>query len=279
MVIVITGPIASGKSTVARDLARELERTDLRVAVIDLDMLYGMLAGDGPKSDAATWTLARHAAAVLANTFLEEGVAVVIADGSFNTPSDRAVFAQHLHTSVGTIYVTLRVSFEEALRRARSDPTRGLSRDPGFLGPYFAAASRALVAVPVTDIVIDTERMTATSAAAAIANRVRSGASNWTRPRAEAQTSQALPTGYIRPHWRMAAWPRRRGGRRLLLNDARGDAKWSQRRPSGRNGWPSTDSTSEPRSARTRQSPRKGRAERGRHLASPGATLSGSGRW
>jgi adenylylsulfate kinase-like enzyme len=178
MLIVITGPVASGKSTVARELARELERTALRVAVIDLDLLYEMLAADGPKFDAATWTLARHAAAMLANTFLEEGVAVVIAEGSFNTPSDRTAFAQHLHTGVVPLYVTLRVSFEEALRRAQNDPTRGLSRDPSFLGPYFAAVSRALATVPVTDVVIDTERIAATSAAAAIASRVRPGASN-----------------------------------------------------------------------------------------------------
>lgn len=169
----ITGPIASGKSTIARELARELERIPERVAVIDLDLLYEMLTPDGPKSDVANWTLARHAAATLANIFLEEGVTVVIAEGSFNTPSDRAVFAQHLHTSVGPLYVSLRVSFEEALRRAQSDPTRGSSRDPGFLGRYYAAVGQALATVPATDVVIDTERTTATSAALAIASLVR----------------------------------------------------------------------------------------------------------
>jgi shikimate kinase len=178
MVIVITGPIASGKSTVARELARELERTPMRVAVIDLDLLYEMLAADSPKSDPATWTLARHAAAILVNTFSEAGVGAVIAEGSFNTPGDRAAFAQHLRTGVEPLYVTLRVSFEEALRRVQSDPSRGLSRDPRFLGPYFAAVGRTPAAVPATDIVIDTERTTATSAASAIANCVRAGASN-----------------------------------------------------------------------------------------------------
>jgi deoxyadenosine/deoxycytidine kinase len=34
MVIVITGPIASGKSSVARELARRLERAAVRVAVL-----------------------------------------------------------------------------------------------------------------------------------------------------------------------------------------------------------------------------------------------------
>ena len=178
MVIVVTGPIASGKSTIARELALELERTPMRVAVIDLDLVYERLVANGPKVEAATWTLARHAAAIQANTFLEEGVAVVIAEGSFNTPTDRAAFAQHLHLGVDPLFVTLRVSFEEALRRAQNDPTRGRSRDPGFLGPYYAAVSRALATVPATDVVIDTERMTATSAAVAIASRARPGSSN-----------------------------------------------------------------------------------------------------
>jgi AAA domain len=80
MVIVITGPIASGKSTVARELARELERTQVRVSVIDLDILHDMLVGDGPASDDATWALAHHAAATQVNTFLANGVSVVVVD-------------------------------------------------------------------------------------------------------------------------------------------------------------------------------------------------------
>jgi predicted kinase len=178
MVIVITGPIASGKSTIARELARELERADVRVAVIDLDLLHDMLARNGPESDDATWALARHAAATLANTFLQDGVAVVVAEGSFNAPGDRSAFAQHLDTNVDPLYVTLRVSFEEALRRAQSDPTRGRSREPAFLGAYFSAFGRALATLPVTDIVIDTEQTPATSAAMVIASRIGPSSSN-----------------------------------------------------------------------------------------------------
>ena len=47
---------------------------------------------------------------MLAGTFLAEGVAVVIADGSFNQAIDRAAFEQHLDTDVSPIYVTLRVT-------------------------------------------------------------------------------------------------------------------------------------------------------------------------
>ncbi len=175
MVIVITGPIASGKSTIARELARELERTHGRVAVIDLDQVYDMLRPDGTKSDGDAWSLARRAAATLVNAFLKDGVAVVVAEGSFNTPDDRAAFARHLDPSIEPLYVTLRVSFEEALRRAQGDPTRGMSRDPVVLGGYFAAADHAHATIPKTDVMFDTEQTTSTSAASAIASLVRQG--------------------------------------------------------------------------------------------------------
>lgn len=172
MVIVVTGPIASGKSTVAGAVARELERLDVRAAVIDLDLVYDRLVVTGSTSDDSTWTLAREETATIANAFLEDGVAVVIAEGSFNVPSDRAAFAQHLRSGDDLVFVTLQVSFEEALRRAQGDPTRGRSQDPQFLGEHYAARRDVLEAVPATDIVIDTERTTPDAAAATIARLV-----------------------------------------------------------------------------------------------------------
>ncbi len=175
MVIVITGPIASGKSTVARALYDELAGLGVRAAVIDLDIIEGMLSPESPSHDLATWTVARRATASLASTFLAEGVAVVIADGSYNRPIDRAAFEQHLDADVSPIYVTLRVTFEEALRRAHGDPTRGVSRDPAFLGPYFADPTHVSASLPATDIVIDTESVSPTAAASDIAAVVRRG--------------------------------------------------------------------------------------------------------
>ena len=173
MVIVITGPIASGKSTVARELAHELERTQVRVAVIDLDLVHDSITPRNATSGEAIWALARHEAAAQANAFLDEGVTVVVVEGSFNTPDSRGELTQHLSTGSRPLVVTLRVSFAEALRRAQGDPTRGRSRDPAFLGPYFAAVDQALARVPATDLVIDSEQIPPAAAAAAIARRIR----------------------------------------------------------------------------------------------------------
>jgi len=172
VIIVITGPIASGKSTVAGALARELEVMGVRAAVIDLDLVHDQLTDHGSSSHESSWTLARRETAIAATALQVEGVAVVIAEGSFNLPSDRATFARHLRSSADPVFVTLQVSFEEALRRAQGDPTRGRSQDPEFLAAHFAARRDVLAAVPATDIVIDTERTTPQRAAAAIAELI-----------------------------------------------------------------------------------------------------------
>ena len=172
MVIVITGPIASGKSTVAGELARRLGLMGVRVALIDLDLVHDQLIANGSPPDHSTWLMARRNTATAANAHLDHGVAVVIADGSFNLPSDRAVLRKHLEASADLVFVTLRVSFAEALHRAQADPTRGRSQDPEFLSSHFSARHAVLAATPTTDIVIDTERTTTQAAAATIARFV-----------------------------------------------------------------------------------------------------------
>jgi adenylylsulfate kinase-like enzyme len=176
MVIVITGPIASGKSTVAHALARELASRDVPAPVIDLDIVHDELVADGSASDDAAWTLARQSLARAVGTFVRNGSAVVIADGSFNLPADRATLREGLNAAAGLVYVTLLVSFDEALRRAQGDPTRGRSRDPEFLRRHFAARRDALDNAPASDIVIDTERTTPTAIAATIVRLVQASA-------------------------------------------------------------------------------------------------------
>jgi predicted kinase len=172
-IVVITGAIASGKSTVAREVARQLEGIAVRAVVIDLDAVHDELVASGSDPDDASWIEARRRTAILANELSRDGVAVVVAEGSFNVPSDRVAFVSALDDHAPPLFVTLQVSFEEALRRAQLDPTRGRSRDPGFLGPYFAGRRDALVSAPATDVVIDTERTTASAAAEMIIRHVQ----------------------------------------------------------------------------------------------------------
>jgi adenylylsulfate kinase-like enzyme len=172
VLIVISGPIASGKSTVARSLAQEFERAGMTAAAIDVDVVYDMLEHKtARKLDGAKWAHARHGAAVLANGLMTDGIEVVIVEGDFLTPKDRASFLGEVHPTKPR-FVTLRVSFETALRRAHNDPTRGLSRDRAFLWRHYEEASAALRDVPTTDLVLETESVTVAETVRAIASWV-----------------------------------------------------------------------------------------------------------
>ena len=166
MLIVLSGPIASGKSTLARALALELGLRGRSAAAVDLDLLYEMLAHEGArKDDEQTWQRARRAAATLANALLEDGVDVVIVEGDFLTASKRHGFVERLGATVAPRFVTLQVSFDEAVARVESDPTRTFSRDLGFLRRHYEDAGSALR----PDLVLDTESASAEEAARTVA--------------------------------------------------------------------------------------------------------------
>jgi predicted kinase len=170
VLLVVSGPIASGKSTVARALAREFERRQAIAAAIDLDLVYETLEHDGrQKDDTSKWRRARLGAAALAEALLADGVDVAIIDGDFTCAADRRALREAVRGSVEPRFATLRVSFEEALRRVAADPTRELSRDPVFLRTYYDAAA-ALGDPPPTDLVLDAESVTAAEAARRIAD-------------------------------------------------------------------------------------------------------------
>jgi shikimate kinase len=173
LVIVVSGPIASGKSTVAQAVADELERAGVIAPIVDLDAIHDARAGAGAAGDRGSWARARSAAAAEADAHLEAGRTVVVAEGSFNEPGDRATFVAGLPARALVLHVTLHVTYEEALRRARSDPTRGRSRDATFLAAHYASRRAVLAKLPPTDLVFDTEAVPAPEIAATIARAIR----------------------------------------------------------------------------------------------------------
>jgi len=170
MLVVVTGPIASGKSSLARAVACEFGRRGQKAAAVDLDLIYEMLdPGRAPKTDVARWAQARRISARLATALLAEGVAVVV-EGGFLTPAERTDFTDALPPGVEARFVTLSISFEVALERATNDETRGLSRDPAFLRDHYAATAQALHDVPPVDLVVDTGATAIGEAACAVAD-------------------------------------------------------------------------------------------------------------
>ena len=136
--VVLTGPIAAGKSAVGVGVARRV-----RGAVIDLDRVYEMLSGD-PKADEAVWSRARRLAGATASALFDEGLEVVVVEGEIWTAAQRAELLARVPPAARIHWFTLTVAFPEALRRAQADPTRGRSRDPAFLRAQLDAFERAL---------------------------------------------------------------------------------------------------------------------------------------
>jgi predicted kinase len=169
VLVVVTGQIASGKSTIARAVARALEDDGSRAAVLDLDVIYELLdPARGPKVDQAKWTHARQLVARIAAVLIEEGMLVVV-EGEFLTTGQRAEFTNALPPAMTPRFVTLRLSFAEALKRANMDSTRGLSRDPTFLEGHYAATADAIRSVPSSDLALDTDAIGVDEAAQSIA--------------------------------------------------------------------------------------------------------------
>ena len=137
-VVVVSGPIASGKSTLSRAVAVRLGNTEgVGGAAIDLDLVYEMLDPRGrPKNDATLWSAARRAAGRLAAALLAEGRPVV-AEGDFAGEAALAEFVAELPDGVHLHLVVLDVDVATALERALADPTRGLSRDRTFLSSHY----------------------------------------------------------------------------------------------------------------------------------------------
>ena len=169
MLVVVTGQIASGKSTVACGVTRELQRDGTSAAVVDLDVIYEMLdPARGPKVNQAKWTHARQLAAQIAGVLLAEGVLVVV-EGEFLTSEQRAEFTNALPPVTALRFVTLRVPFEVALERANADPSRGLSRDPTFLASHYESTAEAIRSIPSSDLTLDTSAVGVEEAARQVA--------------------------------------------------------------------------------------------------------------
>jgi adenylylsulfate kinase-like enzyme len=138
LVVVISGPVASGKSALSRAVAAQLEETeDVATAVIDLDLVYETLDPRRlTKDDADLWAAARRVAGRLTTALLAENRSVV-AEGEFASDQALDEFVSELPGTADLRLVLLDVDFETALKRASADATRGLSKDETFLSRHY----------------------------------------------------------------------------------------------------------------------------------------------
>lgn len=151
--LIISAPIASGKSSVAEALAADFRASGRITAVVDLDRMYMMLDGRSPMDNPSIWREARRVAAALTDQFVLDGIELIIVEGTFWTRSERDEFTGCLSTAIRPVFVTLRVSVEVALLRVEADTGRRSSRIPDLLR---ASHAEFTAAPPIaTDITLD----------------------------------------------------------------------------------------------------------------------------
>jgi chloramphenicol 3-O-phosphotransferase len=140
LVVLISGPIAGGKSALGRAVAGRLDEiAGSCCAVIDLDLVYDMLdPRRRPKSDQHLWAEARRVAGGMAGVLLREGRSVVVEGGDFSTQEQLAEFEHELPEDAAVRLVRVDVDFETALRRARADDSRGVTKDAAVLSSHYA---------------------------------------------------------------------------------------------------------------------------------------------
>ncbi len=160
MLLVVTGPVGGGKSTVALVLADRVRQSGRTAAVIDLDLVYCMARQVEGFDEANIWTTARRGAAALADAFFSEGMQVVIVEGEFFDQGELDALRRNLATPVEHRFVTLVVSYEEALRRVSGDPSRGASRDPQFLKRLHSTFVEALPFLRAASLLVEADQDT-----------------------------------------------------------------------------------------------------------------------
>jgi hypothetical protein len=164
VLVVIVGPIASGKSTVARLLGERLRGGERAVAVLDLDDVVETVGGFVGLG-AERFSQAQVVFGRLVGAWLEQGVDVV-AHGPFIDAAEDAALLHAVPAYVQVRRVLLRATFPLALARVRDDPDRLLSRYPEVLRSTYDRFEALVPAMPPADWTFDS----ATTDAATIAD-------------------------------------------------------------------------------------------------------------
>ncbi len=140
--LMITGPIAAGKSTLAAEVCRQLRARGLSVALTDLDTVAEMALPTLP-----SWDHAHAVHAQLVGAWFATGVDVVVDEGT-SSPTEVAEVLERLPPGADVVHVVLTADFDASLARAQGEPSRGVSKERDFLRGDHDAYARHLPDLP-----------------------------------------------------------------------------------------------------------------------------------
>jgi shikimate kinase len=156
--VLITGPIASGKTTTAFAFAARGRESGLRTAAIDMDDLVEMVAGkDWRRVTREHWDLAFRLAAAIIERLFSRGVTHVALAGPVFALNQRRRLLEQFSCQPETTCVLLRVSLAESINRAQNDPLRIITKDPAFVTRIYATIDWSNIADQ--DLDLDTESL------------------------------------------------------------------------------------------------------------------------
>jgi hypothetical protein len=149
--VVITGPIASGKTTTAAAVAAAATARGLTAVVLDVDDVAEMVAAPGAAAT-GLWLSAHQAHGALVARWVRTPVDLVIAVGPIFSPTERAALLEPLPTGTQAHWVVLDAPVATTSARAAVDPTRGLSRDPAFHHERHQRFRRLMTGLPADEV-------------------------------------------------------------------------------------------------------------------------------
>jgi adenylylsulfate kinase-like enzyme len=139
LVVLVTGPIAAGKTSTALALAKRRRRAGHKAASIDMDEMMTMVAGpDGVIMTPEDWDAAGDVTAAVIDRLGESGTEFVFVSGPFFGLRNRRVVLENLHIKARVSCVVLEVELEETIRRAGKDGKRSLTKDPDLIRDIYA---------------------------------------------------------------------------------------------------------------------------------------------
>jgi len=150
--VIVAGPQASGKSTLASALSTEMRREDERVALVELDQIAAMALPTLPG-----WEAAHHIFETTVGLWARTDLTCVVAEGS-GSADEVARLRQRAPEAAVVVVVAVTTSFDTAFARAQSDPTRGISKEHGFLSDVYRRWPDELARIE-PDLVIDTDQV------------------------------------------------------------------------------------------------------------------------
>ncbi len=166
LLITITGPIASGKNTVATLLAEPCARSSHTVVVADIDDVAAMVAGPGA-APTGLWFAAHEAHGALVGQWMRSSADLVIAVGPVYTQAEQDALFHPLPSDARVCRVQIDASLAVTWERVRADEGRGLSRQRDF---HVAAHDRFRSLLPgiPSDLRFNSNELSAPEIAAAI---------------------------------------------------------------------------------------------------------------